>query len=160
MGRSRLILVAGLVLAVAAYAVLYFSRTSEHRTLHHSGAPELSWLQSQFHLSDDDFARVGRIHEAYLPECARMCARIEAKNQEIKSLVSGTNAVTPALEKALSDAAELRADCHKSMFRYFFKVSQAMPPAEGRRYMQWVQERTLESSHGMADQGWLSPGRR
>jgi hypothetical protein len=35
------------------------------------------------------------------------------------------------------------------MLRHFYEVSRTMPPEEGRRYLQWVQERAFASDAGM-----------
>jgi len=66
----------------------------------------------------------------------------------LKELLASTNTVTPEIDQLLSEAAKLRAECHKQMLQHFYEVSRTMPPEQGRRYLAWVQERTiLPDSH-------------
>jgi hypothetical protein len=33
------------------------------------------------------------------------------------------------------------------MLQHFFEISRTMPPAQGRRYLEWISERTFIRSH-------------
>jgi hypothetical protein len=100
-------------------------------------------LRDEFHLSDADLARVRQLHEGYKPKCAEMCARIAAKKAEVQAaLARGTN-VTAEAQKKLTELGELRAQCQAQMLAHFMEVSQAMPPAEGRRYLAQMKSLTL-----------------
>lgn len=143
MKRAWFILVAGVALGIAAYASVYFAGTSSERAVNRSGQPALAWLQQEFHLSDAEFAKIRDLHEAYRPTCAEMCRRINEKDAQLQLLLAATNVVTPEISKALSEAAELRAECQAHMLNHFYSVAQAMPPEEGRRYLAWVQSETL-----------------
>ena len=76
MKRALFILVGGLLLAAAGYCALYFLATASHRSLLASDTPELFWLKKEFNLGAAEFARVSRLHEAYLPQCKERCRRI------------------------------------------------------------------------------------
>lgn len=104
---------------------------------------ELTWLKDEFRLSDADFKRISELHGEHLKDCEQMCQRIASKNAELKELLARTNAVTPDIEKNLTEAAQLRAQCQRNMLQHFMEVSGQMPPEQGRRYLAWVQERTL-----------------
>ena len=148
MKRPWLILVAGLVGAVLAYSAFYYGGTQTCRMMQQDQTPELAWLKTEFRLSDADFARVCQMHEAYMSGCMERCQRIDEKNQRLKQLLAATNAVSPEIEKTLGEAAQLRAQCQKEMLQHFYDVSRTMPPAQGDRYLAWVQERTiLADSH-------------
>jgi hypothetical protein len=148
MKRPWLILVAGLLGAVVAYCAFYYGGTQTCRMMQHDQAPELAWLKAEFRLSDADFARVSKMHENYMAGCMERCRRIDEKNQHLKHLLAATNAVSPEIERTLAEAAQLRADCQKEMLQHFYDVSRTMPPAQGERYLAWVQERTiLADSH-------------
>jgi len=92
-------------------------------------------------LSDIDFSRVAEMHKAYLAGCAERCRLIDEKNEHLKELLATTNTITPEIEKALSEAALLRADCQKKMLQHFYEVSRTMPPEQGKRYLAWVQDK-------------------
>jgi hypothetical protein len=148
MKRPWLILVAGLVGAVLAYSAFYYGGTQTCRMMQHDRTPELAWLKTEFRLSDADFARVSQMHEAYMSGCMERCQHIDEKNQHLKQLLAATNAVSPEIERTLAEAAQLRAQCQKEMLQHFYDVSRTMPPAQGDRYLAWVQERTiLANSH-------------
>jgi predicted metalloendopeptidase len=142
-----------LALGLCAYCGLYFAGTAAHRTMLESATPELAWLKKEFRLSDPEFKRIAELHAAYLPHCAEMCRRIDAKNAELKELLSKSSTVTAEIESKLAETAQLRVECQKNMLRHFLEVSRSMPPEEGQRYLAWVQEKTFLPEHKMHSQG-------
>ncbi len=148
MKRSWFILVAGLVAALAAYCIFYFLSIANYQSLERSPEPELAWLKREFHLDDTEFARICQMHQAYLSGCMERCRRIDLKNEELKRRLAAANGMTPEIEKTLAEAAQLRAECQKKMLEHFYAVSRTMPPEQGKRYLAWVQEKTiLSDSH-------------
>jgi hypothetical protein len=143
MKRALLIILSGLVLAAIAYTGVYRARTATSCCLLESQEPELAWLKAEFQLGDAEFQRVSRMHEEYLAGCAERCKKIDAKNAEAAALLAAANTITPEIEKALAEAALLRANCQTEMLRHFYQVSASMPPDQGKRYLAWVQGRTI-----------------
>jgi hypothetical protein len=143
MKRGLTILCLGIAAALLAYSALYLYATAPCRAALRAPAPELLWLKQEFNLSDADFQRISELHASYLPRCQEMCGRIAAKNDELRAILAQTNRLTPEMEKKLAEIAQLRAQCQKNMLEHFYAVSRAMPPAEGRRYLDWIQARTL-----------------
>jgi hypothetical protein len=146
MKRSLAIFCLGIAAAILAYSTLYLSATAPCRAAMRAGTPELLWLKQEFKLKDADYQRICDLHAGYLPKCREMCARIAAKNVELRAILAGTNSVTPDIERKLVEIAQLRAQCQKNMLEHFYAVSRAMPPEEGRRYLDWIQARTLGGS--------------
>ena len=105
--------------------------------------PELAWLKKEYHLNDQQFARVLELHNAYRPQCAEMCQRIDEKNARLQQLLAATNTVTPDIQAALAEAAQVRTECQTAMLKHFYEVSRAMPPEQGKRYLAWVQQETM-----------------
>ena len=103
----------------------------------------MAWLKEEFHLSDAEFARVCQMHDGYLAGCAERCRSIDEKNAHLRHLLAATNTITPDIERTLGEAAQLRAECQKQMLQHFYDVSRTMPPEQGKRYLAWVQERTV-----------------
>ncbi len=143
MRRPWLIILAGLILAVGAYWGSYRAASSSWHAIETSQVPELAWLKAEFHLSDAEFARVSALHDGYLAGCAERCRQIDQKNTHLKHLLAMTNAITPEIERTLTEAALLRAECYKQMLDHFYQVSRTMPPEQGKRYLNWVQNRTI-----------------
>jgi hypothetical protein len=153
--RSWLIFLGGLAVAALGYSGLYHLGTARHRGLEHSSRPELAWLKAEFRLGDAEFDRICKLHDEYLPDCREMCRRIDQKNEELGSLLAAGSGVTPALEQALTEVAQLRVECQKRMLRHFHAVSQTMPAEQGRRYLAWMREKTLLPSFDMREQHGL-----
>ena len=142
MNRPLVILLGALVLGAAIFAgSFYFSQRVCSNMM--GGADDLSWLRSEFHLSDAEMARVRQLHEGYLPRCMEMCAKLAAKKAEIAdALANGTN-VTAEAQKKLTELGELRAQCQAQMLQHFVDVSRAMPLEEGRRYLAEMERITI-----------------
>lgn len=149
MKRPWLIILGGLILAGVAYACVYLNATAVQRAVAKSPRPELAWLQQEFKLTDTQLARVMELHNAYAPKCDEMCRAIDAKNAQLQKLLTATNVVTPEIKQAIAEAAEIRAECETAMLDHFYKVAQTMPPEQGRRYLEWVQQDTLKPSKMM-----------
>ena len=145
MKKPWLILVGGLLLGLAAYAGMYFTKTAQVRNLAESQYPALAWMQSEYHLSDAQFKQVCDLHEAYRPHCMEMCTLVSEKNEEVQQLLAATNVITPEIQKKLKEAAEIRAECQAHMLAHFYSVAATMPPEQGKRYLQWVWEETLKT---------------
>ncbi len=150
MRRGFAILIIGVVTAVAAYSCAYYVCMTPARKLQQSDRPELAWLKDEFRLSSSEFERVSELHRAYLPECAKMCRLIAAENEKLQKLLQNQTDMSSEIEHALSRIAQLRAECQTKMLRHFFEVSRTMPPDEGKRYLQWVQEKAFASDRDMA----------
>ena len=145
MTKSWLILLLGLLLGAAAFAVPYWNRTAKSRAMVQSAEPGLEWLKAEFNLNEDEFRKACELHEGYKPECKRMCALIESKEAELQQLLRTTNRVTEDIARILKEKAAIHAECQTKMLAHFYAVSQTMPADEGKRYLLWVQERTLNS---------------
>ena len=131
-----LIIVAGLLLAGVAYGCLYMTRTAQARRANAAEHPELVWLKREFGLSQQEFARIRNLHEAYLPDCARMCAKIEAANTELEALVLKTNQVTPrnfgeAFRHRQDSPGMPNPDAESLLRRQPFNAGGAGPPVLG-----------------------------
>jgi endogenous inhibitor of DNA gyrase (YacG/DUF329 family) len=147
--KGILILVLGVLAAVAAYGCIYFAGTSSARSLQRSEKPELAWLKREFNLSDAEFKRVSELHAAYLPQCRERCQQIDAQTVQLQKLLADATNATPEIDAALAESARLRTECQRMMLRHFFQVSQTMPPEQGRRYLSWVKEKAFLPDHGM-----------
>lgn len=149
MKRGMVILLTGVALGLCACCGFYFAGTTSHRAMLESGTPELTWLKNEFKLGDAEFKGITELHTAYMPQCAEMCRRIDVKNAELQQLLSKSSAITPEIESKLAEVAQIRVECQKNMLRHFFEVGRNMPSEQGKRYLAWVQARTLRPEHGM-----------
>ena len=149
MKRSLGILLGALALGAAIFAGSYFMAQRTTVICCSKPADDLSWLQTEFHLSDAEMTRIRELHEGYLPKCAEMCAKIGEKKGELESILgNGTNLTAEARAK-ISEIADLRAQCQAQMLQHFAAVSQAMPPDQGQRYLAEMKRLTLGTNEGM-----------
>lgn len=149
MKRAVLILLAGVLMATAAFSGVYYLATAKDRALMTQPQPELAWLQKEFHLSDAEMARITQLHEAYLPQCAQRCEIIARQNQKLEQLLAQTPSVTTEVRTLLAERAATRAECESEMLKHFLEVSRTMPPEQGRRYLEWVEQQTVLSGQTM-----------
>ena len=149
MKRAGIILLAGLVLSTAAFSGFYYLGTASCRALASDPQPELAWLKKEFKLSDAEYARITKLHEAYLPQCAQRCMRIAEENRKLEQLLSQASSITPEIQSVLAERAKTRANCEAEMLNHFLEVSRTMPPEQGRRYLQWVELQTFLSGQAM-----------
>ncbi len=149
MRTGKLVLLLGLVLGTVAFSGVYYFGTAPCRQMLKAPAPELAWLKQEFNLSDSEFARISRLHAAYLPQCAARCQRIEEQNQKLRQLLAQATNATPEIQAVLDQRARLRAQCETEMLNHFLEVSRTMPREQGRRYLAWVERQTLLQAQGM-----------
>ena len=138
----------GVLLCAVAFCGFYYWGTASHRGMMREQTPELAWLKKEFNLSDAEFTRLSKLHDAYQPHCREMCRRIDQQNVKLQTLLTNASAMTPEISAALDESAKLRGECQRNMLQHFFEVSRTMPPAQGRRYLEWISERTFMPSHG------------
>ena len=151
MKKAGLILLLGLVVSTAAFSGFYYFGTASCRALARDPQPELAWLKKEFKLSDAEFARIVKLHEAYLPQCAQRCLRIAEQNRKLEQLLSQASSLTPEIQNVLAERAKTRADCEAEMLQHFLEVSRTMPPEQGRRYLEWVEQQTFLSGQAMEE---------
>ncbi len=149
MNRSLIILFGALALGAAIFAGTYFIAQHTTEMCCASPADDLSWLRTEFHLSDAEMAHIRELHEGYLPKCAEMCAKIAAKKNELEAVLGNGTNLTPEAQIKLNELAALRAQCQAQMLQHFATVGQAMPPEQGRRYLAEMQRLTLGSQKQM-----------
>jgi hypothetical protein len=153
MKKGALILLLGVLVAAAAFSGLYYLGTAPCRVIMSQTQPELAWLKKEFRLSDAEFNRITKLHEAYRPQCAQRCLLIAEQNRRLEQLLAQTSSVTPEIQNLLAERAKTRADCEAEMLKHFLEVSRTMPPEQGRRYLEWVEQQSslngqaMEQSH-------------
>ncbi len=149
MRRGGFILLLGLAIGAAAFASIYYATTASCRRMLSDPRPELAWLKTEFHLSDAEFARISKLHEAYLPQCEARCRLIQEQNQKLEKLLGSVTNMTPQIQELLLERAKTRAQCEAEMLKHFLAISRTMPPDEGRRYLAWVEKQTFFNAQPM-----------
>jgi len=147
MMRPVLILLLGALIGAGGYWVAFSSTGPKSAFIREDNMPALGWLKQEFKLSDADYRKVCDMHREYLSGCAERCAKIDEQSARLRSLMADAQGVTAEIEQALAEVARLRADCQKQMLVHCFKVSQTMPPEQGRRYLEFVEKTIIGDAH-------------
>jgi hypothetical protein len=131
-----------LVVAVAAatYGVTCHLRTRQPED-------QWIWLRREFHLSDQQFARIAALHEAYQPICADHCRRILTARQRLAALDRTGRINTPDYVAILDQWEAVKRECQKATFHHIQAVAAAMNPDDGRRYLGMMVPRVGRSDH-------------
>ena len=143
MKRTVVILILGIVLAFVAGAAVYRHETAPVRAMLCCQNPEMAWLQHEYMMTDDQLARVQKLDASYQAGCAELCRRIRATNDLVRLEFASPSTTSAQLQPLLASAGQLRGECQWHMLEYCQAVSREMPPAEGKRYLQWVCDRVL-----------------
>lgn len=147
MRRPLLILLAlflvGISVFVASYGIA--SRWSVGRVAR--TADDLAWLRMEFGLGEEEMARVRVLHEGYLPRCREFCARIAARKDELRAVLASGTEAHESIGRRLAEIGSIRAQCQTAMLLHFEEVSRAMPPEQGRRYLDEMRRLTLDAHH-------------
>jgi heme A synthase len=143
MKHPLFILIGALALGAAIFAGAYFA--SQRATLMCCENPtdDLSWLKMEFKLSEAELTRIRELHAGYLPKCVELCRQIAAAKRELAAIVGSNTNLTVQAQARLNEIAALRAECQSNMIQHFVTVSQAMPPAQGSRYLAEMKKLTL-----------------
>jgi len=142
MKRLIVILALAVLLGLGAYLVSY--GVARHTFCRMPDVSDTSsWLHQEFQLSDAEYARVKKLEEDYHPHCVAMCEQIGQSQQALKNLILANKAMTPEVDAALKKDAEIQQEWRRDMLSHFYEVSQAMPPAEGLRYLKIMQTQVL-----------------
>ena len=149
MNRSLIILLGALALGAALLTGSYYASQRATVACCAKPADDLSWLQTEFHLSDAEMSHIRELHEGYVPKCADMCAKIAAKKGELAAVLGTSTNLTAEAQAKLNEIAALRAECQAQMLQHFVSVSQAMPPEQGRRYLAEMKQLTLGTNELM-----------
>jgi hypothetical protein len=143
MKRLVVIMAMAFVFGVGAYLCVYGVAKSTWCRVPDSHDPS-GWMRQEFHLNDAQYAQVKKLETAYYPHCADMCDQIEQSHLALKKLILTNASMTPEVQAALEKDSAVQHQCREDMLRHFYEVSQSMPPAEGKRYLQIMQAQVVE----------------
>lgn len=152
MPRLFLLLAAGLVAGVLAFAAAFWMKTREPRALLREPRSELAWLGQEFDLTPAQLSRIEALHLAYQPTCADLCQRIDVANRRLQTAILGTNTVTDDIRGLLAETGRVRDDCRLAMLGHLYAVTRELPPAAAARYLEFMLAATclVENPHPLA----------
>ena len=147
--KAALVFLAALAAAAVAFCLYYHFATHHVKMMMSRPAGEMDWLRTEFHLTDDQFAKITALHKAYKPKCGVMCQRIMEANANLDRLINDNKNMTPAVEAALKQCAIVQEDCHRAMLGHIYAVGAEMNPPDRDRYLQMMKQWIIEPRLGM-----------
>lgn len=141
MKRLLLSIVPALLIGALAFGLCYYFATRPMRQI--ADESGIAWLAQEFHLSTEQAARVQKLHDDYDPRCEEMCRKVVATNARLERMISERREVTPEMEAALRETAELQAACRREMLIYIYAVAGMLPEGERERYLALMKPRVL-----------------
>jgi len=136
MKKAVLILTLALLAGVAAFCLMRHHKMAES----HGGPlldsmPELAWVRADLHLTDEQFAKVSDLHVAYRPKCVEMCRCMEQSRTKVEALSRKERTVTPELESAIGEHAEVSARCQRAMLKHIYDTAAVLDRNQADRYL-------------------------
>ena len=141
--RSLIIVLGALALGAALFMGSFAASQRLCRVCVAQPPGSLVWLKKEYHLNNDEMARIQKLHNDYLSQCDAMCRMITAKQQEVEEVLNTATNINPVAQQKLNDLEVCRIHCQAQMLQYFINVSQVMPPDQGHQYLAEMERNTL-----------------
>ncbi len=157
MKTGWLILAVAALLGTTAFAVRYAAGRAQvaecasccmpPADAHHA----LAWMKSDFNLDDAEFDKVCALHEAYLPKCDAMCARMAEAGAKLTGVLRDGAGMTPQAEAELRAYEALRAECTHAMMRHLTETAAVMKPEARRAFLDRVLPHLLSTHQHLTE---------
>lgn len=154
-----LLVTVGILLAAAAATGVVCYRMSCEPAVHAAAAKgdAMAWLRSDFHLTDEQFAAIRKLHESYAGTCDEHCRAIRGAAKARDALKAASANDPAAIAAAERRWQELRTECEAAITQHVCQVAALMPPEEGKRYLALVLPKIADFDHAAAPDLHLNP---
>lgn len=113
----------------------------------HKGCPDdITWLKTEFKLSDEQIAAIKKIRADYGPECAHHCSKISSAREKLSEARKTHGPGSPAFAAAERELAAITEECAKASHGHLAAIAAQMPPEQGRRYLEMVGPKLIDTS--------------
>ena len=107
------------------------------------------WLRQDFHLTDQQFAAIQVVHQAYAGSCVEHCRLIQEATKVRDALAAKTSLPGPRAAAELA-VKELRSVCEQALTVHVQKVAALMAAEDGRRYLALMLPKIAAFDHATA----------
>jgi len=145
MRRGLFILCGILVLGILGYQAAFQFSYAKVGAMMEGGQSELEWLRHEFDMSDAQFEEVRRLHSSHDEVCLAHCAEMDELNSRLLQLMREGTEVTPEIQSAIAESADLRQRCRSTTLEHVYRVSQVMSPEAGARYREMMTSRLVDA---------------
>jgi hypothetical protein len=128
-----------LAIAVLSGAMAFWLMRSHQIAIHQralvDSMPELTWVRTELKLSDEQFAKVSKLHADYRPKCIGMCGKITAARGKMAAIAGRDHQMTPELETAIREYAATRAECQQAMLNHIYQTAGILDKDQAGSYL-------------------------
>lgn len=110
----------------------------------------LTWLRTDFRLSDAQFAAIRKLHESYSVVCEQHCQAIQEAAIRRNALKAAPNTEAAVMTAAEQRLEELREVCERAIAAHVREVAAQMAPDQGQRYLALVLPKIADFDHRAA----------
>ncbi len=148
MRKATLILITAVLAGTLAFCLMRSHQIAKHEGALIDSMPELAWLKSELKLSNEQFAKVSKLHSDYRPKCMEMCGKIATAHGKLVTLAGSGHEISPELESAIRDYAATRAECQQAMLTHIYQTAEAMDPKQAVLYLETTLPYALDTIPG------------
>jgi Spy/CpxP family protein refolding chaperone len=153
---KNVLIAAGLLVAIALVAGLLGYRAGCDPALHEAArqGDMMAWLKREFHLTDQQYAAIEKLHREYTGSCDEHCRTIQEAMKTRDALRAAKPVDGAAVAAAEQHVRELSTRCETALLRHLEQVAALMLPEDGRRYLETMRPLVEKFNHtGAPDLG-------
>ncbi|MGA2444591.1 MAG: periplasmic heavy metal sensor [Opitutaceae bacterium] len=142
----------GLLVAIALIAGLLGYRAGCDPALHEAArqGDAMTWLKREFHLTDQQYAAIEKLHREYTGSCDEHCRMIQEAMKMRDALRAAQPVDAAAVTAADQRVRELSTRCETLLLRHLEQVAALMSPEDGRRYLETMRPLVAKFNHSGA----------
>jgi Spy/CpxP family protein refolding chaperone len=110
----------------------------------------MEWLRTDFQLTNAQFARIKKMHEAYSTVCEEHCREIQIAARARRALEHSAPADPAAIAAADRRVEQLRLVCESAIATHVRQCAAQMSPEAGQRYLAMVLPKIKDFDHQAA----------
>ena len=142
----------GLLVALALIAGLLGYRVGCDPVLREAArqGDAMTWLKREFHLTDQQYAAIEKLHREYTGSCDEHCRMIQEAMKVRETLRVAHPVDATAVMAADQRIRELSTRCETALLRHLEQVAALMSPEDGHRYLETMRPLVAKFNHAGA----------
>lgn len=119
----------------------------------------MEWLRVDFQLTDEQFAKIKKLHDSYSVVCEEHCREIQEATRARAELKDAAQTDPAAIAAADRQVEQLRLVCESAIATHVRQCAGEMSPQAGQRYLALVLPKIQDFDHQAAPDLQLSHSR-
>jgi hypothetical protein len=135
------------VIAVVAGVVAFRAGTDSEVQQALVKQDTMAWLRADFNLTDEQFAKIKRLHDSYSVVCEEHCREIQNATRARNAVKASATRDPAALAAAEQRVEELRRVCESAIATHVRQCAAEMSPEASERYLALVLPKIKDFDH-------------